>query len=132
MLTHTTPHGVCEKSGQTHVEPEQPMPAGQTWPQPPQFAESVSVCVHAPAQQAFVPPQTTPQAPQLLWSLLMSTSQPVLGSLSQSAKPWSHAPIAQAPLPHAAVACGKLQIRPHAPQLVGSLATSTHAPPQSK
>ena len=58
-----------------------------------------------------------PHAPQLALSVRVSTSQPLAGSRSQSAKPAAHAATPQLPPAHVALAWGSAHARPHAPQL---------------
>jgi len=71
--------------------------------QPASHAGATSSMAQRPKEQATAvvcrraPSQTVPQRPQFIGSLWGSTSQPSLGSALQSAKPKSHAPIAQVP-----------------------------------
>lgn len=60
--------------------------------------------------------QTLPQLPQLVTLVARFTSQPSAGFPLQSAKPWLHEAMAQAPLEHLAVAFARLQTVPQAPQ----------------
>jgi hypothetical protein len=60
--------------------------------------------------------QAVPQALQFSGSLLVFTSQPFVGSPSQSAKGAMHVAIVQLPPVQAAVACGSEQGVSHAPQ----------------
>jgi len=75
--------------------------------------------VHAPATQAAVPPGVTQallHRPQCATAVRVSTSQPLAGSPSQSAKPSLHSQ-AQAPSEQRAVVLGRLaQARPQPPQ----------------
>ncbi len=87
--------------------------------------------VHAPAAQPATPLATThalPQAPQWAGAVASSTSQPLAGSPSQSAKPASQvAP--QRESSQVAVACGRAgQALRHAPQWAGLAARSTSQP----
>ncbi len=71
------------------------------------------------AQRAVaLPPaaQRIPQPPQWLRSRRVSASQPLLATLSQSAKGAVHAPTAHAPMRHAGVPSAVVQARPQAPQ----------------
>jgi hypothetical protein len=72
--------------------------------------------------------QTVPQAPQFCGLLAVFTSQPLLGLLSQLRKAPVHADTAHAPLVHAAVALGRLQTLPQAPQFAVLLPLSTSQP----
>jgi hypothetical protein len=67
------------------------------------------------------PVQPCPHAPQLFASLVVSTSQPVDGSLSQSAKPVAQDEIAQFDAVHVAVAWARVQTLPQLPQWLTSL-----------
>ena len=78
---------------------------------------AAQVAPHAPAEQTWPAPQVVPQAPQLVLSLRVSTSQPLAGSWSQSAKPEAHAATAHAPPAHVALAWGSAHVQPQAPQL---------------
>lgn len=71
---------------------------------------------HRPFTHCWVLPQATPQAPQWALDARVSTSHPLLGSLSQLANPEEHEATAQRPLLQAAVALERLQAAPHAPQ----------------
>ncbi|MFO0651780.1 MAG: hypothetical protein U0326_36500 [Polyangiales bacterium] len=82
------------------------------------------------AQRAVaLPPaaQRIPQPPQWPRSLRVSASQPLLASLSQSAKGAVHAPTAHAPVRHAGVPLVVVQARPQAPQWTVLACTSTQA-----
>jgi hypothetical protein len=59
-----------------------------------------------------------PQAPQCDALVRVSTSHPLAGLPSQSAKPAEHIPTAQRPLLHVAVALVRLHAMPQAPQCV--------------
>jgi len=69
-----------------------------------------------------------PQAPQFDGSFAMLASQPVLGSVSQSTHPGSHASSSHAPPAHAAIACASTQALPQAPQCCVLLARSAQTP----
>jgi hypothetical protein len=58
-----------------------------------------------------------PQPPQFAALVLVLTSQPFAWMPSQSAKPALHDPTTQPPFEQAAAALGRLQARPHMPQL---------------
>jgi hypothetical protein len=69
----------------------------------------------------------------------MLVSQPVSIWLSQFAYPSSHVPITQTPPSQLALACAKLHVNPHAPQLAGSVwkfrgwqLVKTQQPPASR
>jgi hypothetical protein len=98
----------------------------------PSFVGSVAQTplVQTGALHVSPPPQTTPQPPQFLTSAVIAVSQPSLGSLLQSLKPALQVK-PQVPLVHVAVVLAPvvLQLFPHVPQLLGSLAW-VHAPLQ--
>jgi hypothetical protein len=73
-----------------------------------------------------VVPQRVEHAPPAVQSL--GSSQPLSIVASQSAKPVSQLATAHVPAEQAAVAFGIAHVRPHPPQLVGSVAVSTHSP----
>jgi hypothetical protein len=58
----------------------------------------------------------------------VSTSQPSVAFVLQSAKPMLHVPIVHAPATHALVALAALHARPHIPQFVGLVRVSTSQP----
>jgi len=118
-----------------------PPPVLHTTPQPPQLALSVSGFVHrgpdalghtrlpaagqpqAPFWQVWpLASQSLPQVPQLLMLLLRTTSHPLVGSLSQFARPGKqtrmHCPISQVPV---CAPGSPTQELPHDPQFIGSL-----------
>jgi hypothetical protein len=64
-------------------------------------------------------------------SVFLFTSQPVLGSRSQSANPIVHDASAQAPPAQAAAPSMKVHRWSHLPQLLGSKEVFVHAPSQS-
>jgi hypothetical protein len=120
--------------------------AGHALLQPLQLAGSDVTSTHEPVQfvspdlqatvqalslQTALPPHPMPHLPQLSWLLVVSTSQPFSGLPSQSARPASQAPTAQAPpVLHVAVAYGMAhgaQLGVLQPQS-GSV-TETHCPP---
>ncbi len=70
-----------------------------------------------PEMQASPEGQLWPQVPQLVPSDCVLTSQPSSGLVLQSAKPLEQAVMAQESVTHDDVAFGRLQARPHAPQL---------------
>src|SRR5207247_122929 len=79
---------------------------------------------HTPFTQfgvTWLPGQTTPQAPQFATFDCVSTSQPVVASLSQSAKPASHTTL-QAPAVQEAVPWVPSHNLLQLPQFVGSVA----------
>ncbi len=86
------------------------------------------VAPHAPPEQTCPAAQAVPHAPQWALSVRVSTSQPLLGSPSQSEKPAAHADTPQAPAAHCAVALGSTHARPHTPQLVALARTSVSQP----
>jgi hypothetical protein len=82
----------------------------------------------AHAAVAFGKLQPLPHPPQFASDEVVLTSQPLLGSESQSAKPVLQPVIMHSLLAHAAVAFGKLQPLPHAPQFATDDLTSTSHP----
>jgi len=91
------------------------------------------VRAHVPAVHAadwLAPPtQALPQPPQCADDAWVLTSQPLVGSASQSANPGEHV-IPQRPSAQVAVASGPAgHARPHAPQCSGLVWTSTQGPP---
>ena len=70
-----------------------------------------------------------PHAPQLL-TVLVGTSQPLVGLPSQSAKPVAQLPTRHAPETHEPSAFGGLHARPQAPQCSASDCVFTHEAPQ--
>jgi hypothetical protein len=80
---------------------------------------------------AFGKLHAAPHLPQLATPLLVSTSQPLSGLPSQSAKPPLHCATVHLPAAHPAVALGRLQTVAQPPQWIGSVPRSRHAPPQS-
>jgi hypothetical protein len=123
-----------------------PLDRVQAWPQPPQFARLVEVStsqpspalplqsarpvgqvpravpqvamVHTGTRPGVVVLHTLPQVRQLLTAVLRLVSQPFSAMPSQLPKPELQVPSAQRPLAQVAVALGKLQVLPHAPQWV--------------
>ena len=86
---------------------------------------------HDPAVHAAVPPATRhmlPQRPQLADAVRTSVSQPLAASPSQSAKPSLHIPTRHTPSAQPGVPLGITHGRPHAPQWVLSVRTSTSQP----
>jgi hypothetical protein len=69
----------------------------------------------------LVPGQTLPHMVQLLVSVLVLTSQPLVGSPSQSAYGGVHVPTTQAPPLQVEVACGKSHGVSQAPQWLASV-----------
>ena len=69
-----------------------------------------------------------PHAPQLALSVRVSTSHPLAGLRSQSAKPAAQVATAHAPTVQVAVALGSAQVRPHAPQLASVVPRSVSQP----
>ena len=89
--------------------------------------------VQTPTVQAGVPfatKQTRPQAPQLLTLVVILTSQPLAGLLSQSAKPGLQLATVHVPPLHPAVPLATAQTFPQLPQLFGSVLVLTQTPPQ--
>jgi hypothetical protein len=126
------------------VQAATPCAREHTLPQRPQLRASVGrvtqalvqsvapagqVITHAPPMHAVMPAQARPQAPQFEAALRVSTSQPLVGSPSQSAKPVAHtgtqAPATQA---FAVVEALVAHTRPQAPQLEAELRVSTSQP----
>jgi len=124
----------------------------QTMPQPPQFRLSELSTAHVAPQQdsplghvSFGPQgpthtapehcspaaQAFPHPPQLLGSLLVSTSQPSCTWWSQSANPGKHPASSQVLAAQPAMAFTKgPHTSPHPPQLLGSVVVSTQSGPQ--
>ncbi len=144
-FTHVPPQKVSP-AGQVHVAAEHTRGAAQGVPHAPQLAGSVERSTHdAPQSVRPVPahgrphvpplhtrpaPQTVPHAPQ--WAALVSkpVSHPFAVMPSQSPKPAVHA-VAHAPVTHVAVVFGVPSpghMRPHAPQLRGSLCNCASQP----
>jgi hypothetical protein len=98
-----------------------PKPRRHESPQAP--AEHVAVAL-APLAHARA------HIPQLARSVCRFTSQPFAGLRSQSAKPALHEAMVHAPAVQPAVALGSEHTRPHIPQLLTLVVTSTHVPPQ--
>jgi hypothetical protein len=69
------------------------------------------------AEAALAKLHARPQAPQVAVLVRRSDSQPLVGFMSQSAKPSRHGPSAQAPAVQDAAALVKAQVRPQVPQL---------------
>jgi len=125
----------------------EPPVVSQTWPQPPQLLTFLLVSVSQPLagpltalSQSEKPPMhvmrhcelahdgvplmaehTEPQAPQLAASVVVFTSQPLLGSPSQSAKGAVQVSTAHFPPLHKAEAWGKSQGASQAPQWSASV-----------
>src|SRR5262245_3455710 len=79
----------------------------------------------------FATEQTLPQPLQLLTSVALFTSQPLLATLSQLAKVPVQAPTAHEAATQIDIACGSAQALPHMPQLRTSVASFLQpAPPQ--
>jgi hypothetical protein len=79
---------------------------------------------HAPSEQLAVPfalLQALPQLPQFATLELVFTSQPLVVTPSQFAKPEEHALRVHVPEGHDSLAFGKLHVEPHAPQFVSVL-----------
>jgi len=86
-------------------------------PAPQEESGEAQVAPHAPPEQTWPAEHAVPQAPQLVLSVAVCTSQPLVGSRSQSAKPEAQAATAQLPPVQVALAWGSTQARPQAPQL---------------
>jgi hypothetical protein len=133
-----SPKPAAQRAG-VHIPPAQPWAAtwasAQTIPHAPQFVGSMAVLAqkavgavpqvasgaaqvapHTPPEQTCPAAQLVPQAPQLAVVVRVSTSQPLLATWSQSAKPGSQAMTAHAPAAQAGVAWASRQARPQAPQ----------------
>lgn len=72
--------------------------------------------------------QEVPHALQCVTSVFVSTSQPLVGLLSQSPKPVSQDATAQRPIVHLGVALGVVQAAPHVPQWSSSALRSVSQP----
>jgi hypothetical protein len=139
------------RSGAPHTVPqtlaEQTVPAAQAIPHPPQLALSLRrstsqplaalpsqsrkpraqvATAQAPAAQVEVAlgsAQVRPQAPQLVTLVWVSSSQPLAGLPSQSAKPAAQRTTVQTPPAQPlAATLASAHTAPHAPQLAGSMA----------
>ncbi len=97
---------------------QSPKPAAQVMAQTPALHEALP----------FVDGQALPQRPQCAGALRVSTSQPLAGSPSQSAKPGLQAPTPQRPATHAPAALAGAQTMPQPPQLRASARASTSQP----
>ena len=145
-----SPKPAAQRDG-VHIPPAQPCPAtlasAQTVPHAPQLVGSMAalaqnavpavpqvasgaaqVAPHTPAEHTWPAAQPTPQAPQ--WALLVrvSTSQPLLATWSQSAKPASQVATAHAPAAHADVAWASRHARPQPPQCAALDVVSSSQP----
>jgi len=88
------------------------------------------VASQRPATQICPDGHDRPQAPQWVLDARRLLSHPLAAIPSQSARPVVHTRL-QVPIVQVAVPPGPLgQLRPHIPQCAGSLARSTHIPPQ--
>lgn len=118
-----------------HEAPEQTCPAPQVVAQSPQCAGSLMsaaqvaphwTCPEGHPQEPFVQdwsaPQVMPQPPQFFGCTSVGMQEP-----AQALKPGAHS-FEQTPSLQSAASAG--QTLPHAPQLSGSVASSTHALPQ--
>ncbi len=84
--------------------------------------------VHTPPWQTAPEGHTSPQAPPQL--VVVSRSQPLMGFMSQSAKPVRQATSRQAPATQAPTPLAKVHARPQPPQLAASEVTSRQVPLQ--
>src|SRR5438128_401376 len=94
----------------------------------PHVATSHFEAAHIVDAACGVSGQVVPHAPQFLTSLVVSTSQPLAGLLSQSANPGSHLATVQFELTQAAVPCAALHFMPQEPQLLTSLVVAISQP----
>jgi hypothetical protein len=79
------------------------------------------VVVHAPEAHTWPAVHAAVQRPQLRLSVLVFTSHPLAGLLSQLAKPVAQVPRAHVPLLQVAPALAKRQTMPQPPQLLASV-----------
>jgi hypothetical protein len=86
-------------------------------PAPQVLSGEAQVAPHAPPEHTWPAGQAVPHAPQLALSVAVLTSQPLVGSWSQSVKPAAQAMTAHAPRVQVEVALGSVHARPQAPQL---------------
>jgi len=154
LLTHVPPQS-CMPAGHAQAAFWHVLPPVHTFaePQPPQWFGSLVVLTSQPfatsMSQSAKPAlhdamaqlellqtgvalgvvHALPQVPQLLRSLVVWISQPFDATLSQSAKPALHEPMAHIELLQAAVALGSVHTLLHVPQLLGSLVVLTHEVP---
>ena len=118
----TVPHAPQLAGSMAALAQNAPAPAPQV------RRGEAQVAPHPPPEQTWPARQAVPQAPQLALSVRVSTSQPLAGSRSQSAKPAAQAATTHAPAVQAEVALGRAHTRPHAPQLVASALSSVSHP----
>jgi len=134
-----------------HIPPEQPwlttLAREQTVPHAPQLVGSMAVLAqkaigaapqvasgaaqvapHTPPEQTEPAAQPAPHAPQLALSVRVSTSQPLLATRSQSAKPGSQAATAHSPAPQDERAWASRQALPQPPQCAALEAVSVSQP----
>jgi hypothetical protein len=145
------PH-IVVPSGQAQAPAAQVPLVGQARPHMPQFWTLLAVATsqplaalpsqlakpaaqvataHAPAAHVAAPlgaAHVRPHIPQFAALVRVSTSQPLPGLPSQSAKPALHAPIAHAPAAQVAAALAKLHARPHVPQWAALVRVSASQP----
>jgi hypothetical protein len=155
QVAHALLQSIVPAAQLVHMLPLQLVPVGQTWPQLPQLFLSSDVlisqplaalpsqlaigalhvgCEHVPLTHVSVPPvmlQTCPHEPQLLTSVLMLVSQPLLATPSQSRNPVRHAVTAQLLEMHPSTAWLPAQTFPQLWQLEGSVLVFTQVEPHN-
>jgi hypothetical protein len=117
LTLHTAPHAP-HALGLVPRLVSQPLPAWASQSAKPALQAATAQRPPTHAGAPLLTEHTTPQAPQAVAVVRVSTSQPLSGLPSQSAKPALHAATAQRPAAHDAVALGRLHPRPQAPQWV--------------
>jgi hypothetical protein len=119
---HTLPHDPQFDGSTAVLAQNAPAPA------PHVASGAAQVVPHTPAEHTRPAGHAAPHAPQAALSVRVSTSQPLAGLMSQSAKPAAQAVTAHAPAAHDAVALGSAHARPQAPQWVVAVVTSVSQP----
>jgi hypothetical protein len=140
--THPPARHAAVAFGSMHPAPQAPQWAAVTWrsvsqpfeatpSQSPRVGAAHMVRTHAPASQRAPAPgklHRPPHLPQCRALLRVSTSQPLAGSPSQSAKPALHAATAQRPAAQAPRALAGAHARPQAPQCAALARVSASQP----
>jgi hypothetical protein len=125
---HTVPH-VPQWVALDRVSTSQPVPVTASQSAKPAAQVATAQAPMVQAATALARAQALPHAPQ--WAALLAsvTSQPLLATPSQSAKPARHAPPPHTPAAQRACWLPVIaQAVPHTPQFVAELAVSTSQP----
>jgi hypothetical protein len=145
-----SPKPAAQRAG-VHIPPAHPWlitcASAQTVPHAPQLVGSMAVLAQkaigavpqvasgaaqvapqTPPEQTWPAAHPVPQRPQLALSVRVSTSQPLLATWSQSAKPGSQAATAHSPAPHDDLAWASRHARPQPPQCAALDAVSVSQP----